>query len=199
MITYSNTQRYENLPFEQYLKLDGYSHSFLKGQKNGITPYFKVTDKVRLGSLVDALLTQDDRFDFSDPLAQKAISIARNIKDTFGGMIKLFKPQISYTSVASLGAFSLKVTGRLDWELPKHCIIDLKVTGAKSDKEFATYIEHMGYKNQLWHYAKMGGFNKAYIVAYSTPAKKCLNVVSIPVGDRNEFWEQKILEFGSVK
>jgi len=199
MIQYNNTKRYENLPFEQYLKLGGYSHSFLKSQKNGITPYFKVTDKVRLGSLVDALLTQDDRFDFSDPLAQDAIKIARNIKDMFGGMIQLFKPQISYTSTLELMGLSLNVTGRLDWELPKHAVIDLKVTGAKSDKEFASYIEHMGYKNQLWNYAKMAGLKKAYIIPYSVPNKKCLNIVTIPLNERNEFWENAVFNFGSVK
>lgn len=199
MISYNNTIRHENIPFEQYLKLGGFSHSFLKGQKNGISPFFKVTDKVRLGSLVDALLTQDDRFDFSDPLAQHAIKIARNVKDTFGGMISLFKPQISYTSEMQLDAFKMKVTGRLDWELPKQAVIDLKVTGAKSDKEFAAYIEHMGYKNQLWHYAKMANVPKAYIIAYSVTSRKCLNVVSVPIGDRNEFWENAVMEFGSVK
>lgn len=199
MISYNNTTRHENIPFEQYLKLGGYSHSFLKSQKNGISPYFKVTDKVRLGSLVDALLTQDDRFDHSDTLAPHAINIARQIKDTFGGMIELFKPQISYMSELQYQGFSMNVTGRLDWELPKHAVIDLKVTGAKSDKEFKTYIEHMGYKNQIWNYAKMGGFKKGYILAYSVPAKKCLSIVSVPIGDRNEFWESKIMEFGSVK
>ena len=198
MINYKNTLRYENLPFEKYLKLGGYSHSFLKSQKNGISPYFKVTDKVRLGSLVDALLTQDDRFDFNDPLAQKAISIAKQIKDTFGGMIELFKPQISYTSTLEYSGLSMKVTGRLDWELPKFAVIDLKVTGAKTDKEFAAYIDHMGYKNQLWNYAKMAGLNKAYIVAYSVPAGRCLSVVSIPITERNEFWENAIFEFGTV-
>lgn len=197
MISYNNTQRLENIPFEQYLKLGGYSHSFLKSQKNGISEYFNVTDKVRLGSLVDALLTQDDRFDFSDPLAQQAIKIARSIKDQFGGMISLFKTQISYTSQLSLGAFSLNVTGRLDWELPKQAVIDLKVTGAKSDKEFKAYIDHMGYKNQLWNYAKMANVQRAYILAFSVPANKCLSIVSCPVGDRNEFWESKIMEFGS--
>lgn len=198
MITHTNTQRHENIPFEQYLKLGGFSHSFLKSQKNGISPYFKVTDKVRLGSLVDALLTQDDRFDHSDPLAPMAINIARQIKDTFGGMIELFKPQISYTSTLEFNGFYLPVTGRLDWELPKHAVVDLKVTGAKSDREFAAYIDHMGYKNQLWNYAKMGGFKKGYILAYSVPAKKCLSLVSVPIGDRNEFWEKAILDFGSI-
>ena len=199
MITYTQTQRHENIPFEQYLKLGGYSHSFLKGQKNGISPYFNVTDKVRLGSLVDALLTQDDRFDFSDKQANDAMKISRQIKDTFGGMIALFKPQISYTSTITDGTFSLPVTGRLDWELPKQCVIDLKVTGAKSDKEFAAYIEHMGYKNQLWHYAKMAGLKRAYILPYSSVARKCLSIVNVEVGDRNEFWESKLREFGSVK
>ncbi len=198
MITYSNVIRHENIPFEKYLKLGGFSHSFLKGQKNGISPYFNVTDKVRMGSLVDALLTQDDRFDFSDPLAKDAMRIASQIKDTFGGMIANFKNQISYTATAQYGAFSLDVTGRLDWELPRFAVIDLKVTGAKNDREFSAYIDHMGYKNQLWHYAKMAGLTKAYIMPYSTTSKRCLNIVPIEVGDYNSFWEDAVLTFGKV-
>ena len=198
MIHYTQIQRHENLPFQNYLELGGYSHSFLKSQKNGITPYFKVTDKVRLGSLVDALLTQDDRFDYADPLSDKAISIASQIKHSLGASYRSLKPQISYTGIANLGAFQMKVTGRLDWEIPKHAVLDLKVTGAKSDREFAAYIDHMGYKNQLWNYAKLAGLKRAYILAFSVPANKCLSLVSVEVGDRNEFWESKIMEFGSV-
>ena len=197
MITYTEIKQHKDLPFDEYLKLGGHSHSFLKSQINGVSPYFKVTDKVRLGSLVDALLTQEDRFDFGDPLASKAMEISLNIKNVFGTMIKNFKPQISYTANLNFSGFSLKSTGRLDWELPNIAVIDLKVTGAKSDKEFREYINHMGYKNQLWHYAKMANVNKAYILPFSVTANKCLSIVSIPVGDRNEFWEQSILKFGS--
>lgn len=199
MIHYTNIQRHENLPFQQYLELGGYSHSFLKGQKNGISPYFKVTDKVRLGSLVDALLTQEDRFDFKDPLVEKAMKIARTIKDSLGAAYTQLKPQISYTATANYGDFNMKVTGRLDWEIPKHAVVDLKVTGAKSDKEFAAYIEHMGYKNQLWNYAKMAGLKRAYILAFSVPSNKCLSLVPIELPDYNEFWAKSILDFGKIK
>jgi len=186
------------MPFDQYLALDGFSHSFLKGQRNGISPYFKVTDKIKLGSLVDALLTQDNRFDFSDPLASKAMIIAGTIKSTFAGMISNFKPQISYTSNMQLDGFNLPVKGRLDWELPNFATIDLKLTAAKNDRDFVAYINHMGYKNQLWHYSKMAGLNKGYIIPFSTTENKCLSIVGIPIGETNEFWESKIKEFGTV-
>lgn len=197
MITYSQIQRHENMPFESYLKLDGYSHSFLKYQKSGVTELINPTDKMKLGSLVDALLTQSDQFDFNDPQAQKAQSIASSIKDSLGASYSALKPQISYTGVASFNGFSMPVTGRLDWEITKTAVVDLKVTAAKSDREFAGLINHMGYKNQLWNYAKLGGFKRAYILAFSVPLNRCLSIVSIPLPDRNEFWEENILKFGS--
>lgn len=198
MIHLSSITRHIDLPFDQYLELGGYSHSFLKGQKNGISPYFKVTDKVRLGSLVDALLTQPDKFDFRDPLADKAMRISSSIKQSLGAMYTRLQPQISYTGVMSYSGFDMKVTGRLDWEIPSHAVVDLKVTGAANDKQFQQYIEHMGYKNQLWGYAKLAGVKRAYILPFSVPANKCLSLVAVEVGDSNLFWEQSIINFGKV-
>ncbi|MEK6885143.1 MAG: hypothetical protein AABY22_36265 [Nanoarchaeota archaeon] len=147
---------------------------------------------------MDAILTQDDKIDFTDPQFNMAMKIAVEIKDKFGSMISQFKPQISYTAIAEFNGFKMPVTGRLDWEFLPHAVVDLKVTGAKSDDDFKKFIEHLGYKNQLFHYCKMAGAKNGYIFPYSTTAKKCLSVVSIPIGDRNEFWEEKILKFGSV-
>jgi hypothetical protein len=198
MIQYTNIQRRLNIPFNEYQKFNGYSHSFLKSEINGVSPEFIASEKVKLGSLVDAILTQDDKVDYADPQFNVAMKIAIEIKDKFGVMIKQFVPQVSYTAMASYGGLQMPITGRLDWELPKHAVIDLKVTGAKTDKEFATLIALMGYDNQLFNYCKMAGVTKGYLMPYSTSAKKCLSVVSVPIMDRNIFWESKILKFGKL-
>ena len=46
MIEYKDIKRYDNLDFSDYLKLKGYSHSFLKSEINGVTPEFKMTDRL---------------------------------------------------------------------------------------------------------------------------------------------------------
>lgn len=198
MITYSNIKRFIGIPFDDYQKLGGYSYSFLKREVNGVSPEFIGSDKVRLGSLVDAILTQDDRIDYDDPQMDRAMKIAIEIKDKFGDIIKLFIPQVSYTAVAEFSGFKMPVTGRLDWELPNHAVIDLKVTGAKTDREFTNLIAHMGYDHQLFGYCGMSKVKRGYLMPYSTTAKKCLSVVGLDFGDTDKFWEEKILKWGSV-
>lgn len=198
MLTYSNITRHLNVPFDKYLNFPGYSFSFLKREVNGVAPEFIGSDKVKLGSLVDAILTQDEKIDYEDPQFNRAMQIAIEIKDKFGTMIKSFVPQVSYTGTMEYKGFKIVSKGRLDWELLKLAVVDLKVTAAKDDKAFKAFIEHMGYGDQLFNYCGLSGTKRAYILPYSTTAKRCLSIVNIPIGDRNEFWEEKVLKFGTV-
>jgi hypothetical protein len=197
MIIHSNIQRFEGMPFVEYQQLNGFSHSFLKYQKAGITELINPTDKMKLGSLVDALLT-DGEFNFLDPQATKALAIASHIKEKFGDLIKHFKCQVSYTGDMTYNGFKMRTTGRPDWELLNEASIDLKVTAAKSAKEFLALINHMGYNNQVWNYSKLGGFKKGYIIPYSASRNCCLGVFQIPIIETNSFWERAIVEFGEA-
>jgi hypothetical protein len=198
MITYSNIKALPNVPFESYLKLEGFSHSFLKREVNGVAPYMEISDKMKLGSLIDGLLMQPDQVDIRDAQYQIAVKMAIEIKNTFGGLIKDFVSQMSYTGIAEHQGFKMPVCGRLDWLLPNHAVIDLKCTGAKSDNEFTAFITHMGYNNQMFNYCGLSQTQTAYIIPYSTTSKKCLSVVKIPIDTSNNFWAEKILKYGTV-
>ena len=156
---------------------------------------FNVTDKMRLGSIVDAFLTQPEEIDIYSPLYNIGREIAIHIKDVFGSLISHFEPQISYTSDIEFNGLKMPTTGRLDWLLRGQAVIDLKVTEATDLKPL---IKFMGYDNQMWNYTGMARVNKSFILAYSTKIKKCLPIIEIPRQERNEFWESKILKFGSV-
>jgi hypothetical protein len=91
MITYSNISRYDNMPFNEYLKLGGYSHSFLKREKNGICEDLTITDNIRTGSLVDAILTEPEKVDMTSALYPYARDIAAKIRASFGPSIQSFK------------------------------------------------------------------------------------------------------------
>ena len=199
MITYSNIKSLPNVPFESYLKLDGFSHSFLKREVNGVAPYMEISDKMRLGSIVDGLLMQPNQVDIKDPQYSIAVKMAIEIKQTFGDLIKNFVSQMSYTGTAEHQGFKMPVCGRLDWLLPKHAVIDLKCTGAKNDKEFIAFISHMGYHNQMFNYCGLSETKVAYIIPYSTTSKKCLSVVKIPIRPTNFFWAEKILKYGTCE
>lgn len=97
MIQFTNKKRYDNVPFDEYLKVGGYSYSFLKREVQGTTPEFKPTAKVELGKLVDAILTQPDDIDIYSPQLKTAERIATCLLDNFGDSIKHFESQVSLT------------------------------------------------------------------------------------------------------
>jgi hypothetical protein len=196
MITYSNIQRYDNVDFSDYLEHQGLSTSFLKRELNGVNPYLEITDNIRTGSLVDAILTDNGKVNMNDKLFDSAIKISKAITNQFGTMIKAFETQISYTCDMEYNGFVMQSKGRLDYLLPNIAVVDLKVTQGKDTKAL---IEFMGYKNQLWHYAKMAKVNKAYIMIHSVPLNKTeIHEVDVSI-DFNPFWASKVEKFGKLK
>lgn len=197
MITYSNIKRLDNIPFNDYLKLDGYSHSFLKREHNGITSELAITENILTGKLVDAILTDPATADMSSPLYGKAKIIAHDIREAFAGIIHRFEKQVSFTCEMEHRGFTMPSKMRLDFLLPAHAVIDLKFTKSKPE-QIPTLIEHFGYKNQVWHYCKGAGVKMGYLMIYSEPARRTLLYMVDPAAPTNPFWEEKILLFGRV-
>jgi len=106
-ITYSKIKRWDNIEFSEYLKFEGYSNSFLKSEVNGVNPYLEMTDNIRTGSLVDAILTDNGKVDMNNPLFENALKISKAITDKFGSLINAFETQISYTAEANYNGFAL--------------------------------------------------------------------------------------------
>lgn len=167
----------------------------LKHEFNGVTPNLEMTDNIRLGSVVDNILTEPHKVNMGDQLYPIARDIASKLKSDFGELINQFKKQISYTADVSFNGFNLPVTGRLDFELPKNAVIDLKIT---KEKNIAALIGFMGYENQLWHYSKMAQVKNAYLMFYSIPLKKTLLFAFDCSSNYNEFWADKIIKFGKI-
>jgi len=206
VITYTNIQRHDNLDFDQYLKLPGYSHSFLKSNVNGVRKHFDVTENVRVGAIVDGILTDPTRVDMSDPLYPECKALAHELMKVYGDAINLFEKQVSYTATMEMQGLSMPVTGRLDFLLPGHAVIDLKVTFAT---EVDALIDFMGYGNQLWHYCRMAKVPKAYLMICQVKKKKLPNgkLINNPKiflkevdvsNDTNSFWISKLLDFGNA-
>lgn len=192
-IQYSNIKKIHNLDFETYLGLPGFSHSFLKNERNGSTEEFKETDKIIVGKLVDSILTEPEKADMSHPFYPMAKSIAHKITQAFGQFISKFEKQVSFTAELTFEGHVMKTTCRLDYLFPGHSVIDLKVTDSK---DIDALIRFMGYENQTWNYANVAQVKKRYIMIYSRPLKetfmKDLGVLPL----RNQFWETKVLKFG---
>lgn len=195
MIQYINIKRFDNLEFDSYLKLEGYSHSFLKAEINGTTPEFKGSFKVEIGKMVDAILSDPGKVNMLSEHYPIAKSIAFEIRKVFGNHIEKFQKQISFTGEMLYQGHVMPTTGRLDFLLPNHAVIDLKVT---HEKDVRALIKFMGYENQLWNYANLAEVKRKYIMIHSVPLTKTFMIDMGVVSPRNEFWETKVLKFGNI-
>jgi len=194
MLQYTNIQRHDNIPFTDYLKFEGYSHSFLKHERNGIAAEIEVTTQMKLGSMVDAILTDPENIDMKSEYYTAGRNIAKKIKDQFGQMFIHFEKQVSLTCELEYNGFKIKSKGRLDFGLPGHAVIDLKIT---KSKDVDTLINFMGYKNQVWHYCKMYGVSKGYIMIYSIPLNQTFIKYIDCSSNENEFWITKTMKFAA--
>lgn len=194
MITYSNIKRYDTLDFREYLNAPGFSHSFLKSEQFGIAQQVAETDKIILGKLVDAILTEPEKADMMNPLYPIARDIAAFLRKEFP-YIGHFDKQVSYSAIAEYKGFKMPVKGRLDFIRKDVAHIDLKIT---AEKNVRALIAHMGYINSVWHYSKLGGSKNNYILIYSVPLKKAFLEPIDCSSSFNEFWAEKILKYGTV-
>lgn len=195
MINYKNIKEYEDLDFKDYLKLDGFSYSFLKSEKNGIAPLFNVTEKMALGSLVDAMITDPKTVDINNPMYDQAKEISACLLSGFGSYISLFKKQLSYTATIDNGVFQMQTKGRPDLTLKGYFNIDLKVS---AEKDVFKIIKHFGYNAQQYHYAKLANVPDAYLLMYSKPLKKA-KLIKCDFSEAEEFFNEKILIHGKLK
>lgn len=202
MIQYTNIQRYDRLAFGDYLRLPGYSHSSLKNTINGIKKHFDITDNVRVGALVDKILTEPESANMSDPLYLPCRELAASIQSLYGNILKHLESQVSYTAEIVYQSLSLPVTGRLDYLLPSHAVVDLKVTFSR---DIDSLIDFMGYANQGWHYTRLAGVNDFYLMICMA---KRLNNQIVPVDiiirkvdvsdELNTFWVNNIIDYGKI-
>ena len=189
-----NVQFHNDVPFDQYLKLPGYSNSFLKREYNGYCEPFIGSAKVDFGSLVDDLLTDPTNADLDNPEYFTAVKVATEIKAFVGeAAFDSFETQVSFTGALTWKGISMPVKGRLDL-FGMGYVWDLKVTEA-GEKDLDALIEFMGYKNQMFLYSKAMKVNKAILIFYSRKDKKVI-FKPLTIEDSNPFYEDKMLKFG---
>lgn len=194
MIQYSNQKIYDRTSFDDYLSIDGYSNSFLRNESMGISRKIEPTDKMKLGSIVDSILTEPEKVNMLDPMYDVARDIAAKVKSDFP-YVEHFKKQVAMTAIAEYKGFKMTTKGRLDYLFEKKCVLDLKITSYKNPK---ASIAHFGYCNSMWNYCKMAGVDMAYLIMYCIPLKKTFIEPIDCSQDYNEFWANAILKFGKV-
>jgi len=185
-MTISNITYYENLPFDEYLKLPGFSYSTLKN--NGV-PFGEPTEKMRLGTAVHNYLLEPHLFDHSN---KRAKQLALLVKGIIGPMLQFMEAELSFTATMEHEGFVMPYKGRADLAIRKRLIIDLKVTEMDARKA----IDFFGYQHAITGYMAGCAAPTAFIASINSK-KETTQVISIaPV---SQFWNEKILQFGWPK
>ena len=180
---FKQQQLFENIPFEDYLKMPGYSYSYLKGSKNlPDSP----TENMLLGTAVHNYLLEPHKFDHTSANA-KAIAMA--LKPMIAPVLPHAKSELSVTGLMLYEGFSMPYKGRVDIAIPGKLVIDIKVTTIDIRKA----IDFFGYHHQVSGYAYAIGATKAFIVAINSRTKKT-QVVAIHITP--DFWQKKIIQNG---
>lgn len=199
MITVSEIIKYDNMSFDDYQRLEGKSFSFLKRERDGVAPPIKSTTKMQLGTITDTLLTGVGVVDISHEMYPIAKEIAHCIRQKFGSFLSTLEAQVSYSATFEHRGFKLRVKGRPDFFRFKQFIIDLKVCNSSN---VDSVIDFLRYPDQQFGYGRMAEVPDAYLLIYRNVKKIPVNdricIRHIPIAEGNLFWENKILEHGSV-
>jgi hypothetical protein len=192
MITVIESRKLVNIPFDEYLKIDAKSNSFLKSQVGGISPNFTPTEKVLKGKMLDAMLTDEvpENFDFYNEMR-----ILYGVINKHYPQVKVFEKQVSYLSTFEYQGFQMNFKGRLDFEFAD-MVIDLKYTEEKKSN-FRSLIKFIKYDNQVWAYSKAAKKSKAFILMINNKAEH--ELIQIPLTESNQFYEEQIINFGTFK
>lgn len=168
MLTFTNHRHHGTTPFAEYAKSPGYSHSFLKYQQHGVVLFIEPTDKMRLGSLVDAILCNTGA-DITDPQYQIAKFIAAYIDRHFP-WLRQCKAQQHYTATVSCNGLEMPIKTLIDFVLPGIATVEMKVSDC-TKKQAETMVQFMGYDNQCFIERSCANVPDAYLLVYCRKTK----------------------------
>lgn len=181
MIVYNSTLK--QCTFEEYLQIPAHSHSGLKNDGAVI----QSTPKMQLGTDVHNYLLTPELYKHTNSKLVRPIAMA--IKAALGPLYKKMLPEQVVTADFEHERFVLAYKGRIDLFIPRHLVIDIKVTEAN----VAQTTQYFGYHNQLSGYAIATNVPRALIISIN-PKSLQTKTNTIPI--HTKWWEQQIIKNG---
>lgn len=180
----ANLKILPTIPFEDYLKLPGWSHSGIKS--NG-KEFKTATPKMLLGKDVDNYLTNPEEYGYENVKLIRPIAL--ELKKKIGVLYKHLLPQLAFTADFIHEGFCLKYKGRADLAKLGKIVIDLKVSKMPLKKA----VEYFGYENQLSGYALALGCPIALLQSIN-PETLLISSYNVPI--TASWWEYEIIQKG---
>lgn len=180
----ANTKFYNDLPFEDYLKMPGISYSFIKNDGKPLP----VSDGMRLGTRVHNYLLEPDKYDWQQVDIVKTIAAA--IRTYVGqSALSAMACEVAFTADFIHNGMRLPYKGRVDLIKIGKLIIDLKVLAGS----LATSIKMFGYDRQVSGYCIGTGCEIGLIISYNKKSKIVETSIIKPNAD---FWEYQCVYRG---
>lgn len=193
----TNLKYYRDISFDDYLKLPGYSYSFLKSGGKAINE----TDKMRFGTEVHKyLLTPSELSTITPKVKQAAMAIKEVVPPT---LFKNAIPELSITADFTHEGLTMPYKGRVDFPvfspfavvsssgIPGLCrmVIDFKVSDLKAQKA----IEFFRYDRQTSGYAIALSAPVAILISGNPKGGKP-QVEKLPIS--SYWWEEQVIKYG---
>lgn len=185
-MTVTNAVQYSNLPWDDYIKLPGYSFSGLRNPDRDTN--FQPTPKMRLGSAVDNYIFTPK--EYNGEMFELVRPVAVELRKVLGSALDLGRPQVSFTADFCHAGLKMPYRGRCDLLIAK-LIVDLKVSELPIHKS----IEYFMYHHQISGYALAGGCEKAMIISIHPKTHKISMTMINIVAD---WWEYQVKVNGSI-
>lgn len=147
-----------------------------------------MTNKMRIGSLVDKYLFTPDQYkgemrDMVRPLAQA-------VKSFLGSALDNAKPQLAVTCNMTYEGLTMPYRGLIDLPVGKNLIVDLKV----SELDPVKAIQYFRYDWQLEGYRMAYGAKNCVLISINPKTKK---ITTLPVQSSQDWWCHQILTHGT--
>lgn len=177
-----NVQFYEDMPFEDYLKLPGTSFSGLKSNREIIEP----TPKMQFGTAVHNYLLEPEKHKHTSKAVREA---ALRLKELLAPVLPYCKMELGVTADFIHEGFVLKYKGRIDLCVPGQMVIDLKVTSAPIGR----VMEYFNYPAQIRGYA-LAISAATNFLCYTSNSRPDAGLIRILPS--STYWEEKVLQYG---
>lgn len=187
-LTVHNVRFYRDLEFSDYLKMPGYSFSWLKsgGQKIEPTPKMQLGTKVHTYLLSAREYLHEEGHELVRPLAVA-------LKGVLAPVLRYCSPELAVTADFVHQGMVLHYKGRIDLPVISKphlsLVIDIKVT----EMDLRRSIDFFHYEHQVNGYALSIAAQRRVII--SVNPKNGITQV-IPIAYTDEFWKRAVLKYG---
>lgn len=183
-----NLRIHQNMPFEDYLNLEGTSYSTIRGAGVGI---ISVTKKMELGKQVHAYLLTPKEYNYENH--DLVFPIASALQKQLGSLVKYMQPELSFQADFCSNGFVMPYKGRADIPIlfagKYKIVIDIKV----SEMPLKKAIEYFRYDYQVSGYC-IGLNAEAGMIISIHPKTKLITMANIPIDD--QFWDYNVRQKG---